>query len=75
MSISLAGKEAAQNQLRDFLVHTVELLRHTRNNLTTQLCESFNSVKAVYANKTISWRVSWPILIMCAILQLNSPEI
>jgi hypothetical protein len=26
----------------------------------------------VYANKTISWRVSWPVRIMCAILQLNS---
>jgi hypothetical protein len=75
MSISPPVKEAAQDQLRDFLAHTAELLRHTRNNLTTEFYESFNSVKAVYVNKTISWRVSWPTRIMCAILRLNSPEI
>jgi hypothetical protein len=62
----------AEDQLIHVLQETVELVIRTRHDLDTQLCESFNSVKAKFAEKDISWRISWPIRVMCAILHMNS---
>lgn len=70
----LADNERGQMELEALLEATVDLIQATRSGLTSQMCESYNAVKAHYAQKSISWKVSWSQRIMCAILQVNSPE-
>jgi hypothetical protein len=66
--------QAAENKLQDFLEATVSLVERTRGDFHQQMCESFNAVKAKFASKTMSWKVSWPIRVMCAVMQTNCDE-
>jgi hypothetical protein len=70
----LADNQRGQEELRGFLERTTNLVMKCGHGLNTQMCESFNSVKARYADKTTSWKVSWNARTMCAILQMNNPE-
>jgi hypothetical protein len=74
LRVSLAGNPTGREQLQAFLRRTAKLVRQTRKDLNTQLCESFNAVKAHFANNTYSWKFSWPVRAMCAVMQLNTPE-
>lgn len=69
---ALIRTEEAEGELMFFLRETAELVNRTRSPFNTQMNESFNAVKAKFASKQTSWKVSWPIRIMCAILQMNS---
>jgi hypothetical protein len=64
----------AEAELMAFLEATVDLVCRTRSPFDSQMCESFNAVKAKFASKTISWKVSWPARVMCAVMQVNSDE-
>jgi hypothetical protein len=59
-------------ELTAILQETIGLLSRARHGFDQQMCESFNALKAKFASKDISWGVSWPIRVMCAILQMNS---
>jgi hypothetical protein len=65
---------AAAAQLKAFLKTTLSLVTRTYNRFDSQMCESFNAVKLKFASKKISWKVSWPIRVMCAVMQANSDE-
>jgi hypothetical protein len=67
----LVKTQAAADELEQILQDTVELPGRALPGLNTQLCESFNSLKAKFATKDTSWRVSWPSRIDCAVLQMN----
>ena len=69
-----ASNESARNQLSLFLDATKELLTISNSRFSTQLCECLHSLKAKFASKTISWKISWPTRVMCAILQFNHPN-
>jgi hypothetical protein len=74
----LAGHAQMQDpdairQLGDFTEATLKLITRTRNGFDSQMCESFNAVKARYASKTFSLKISWRARIACAILQVNKP--
>jgi hypothetical protein len=58
LMVSLADNTVGQEQLRIFLSHTAKLVRQTRKGLGTQLCESFNAVKAHFVNKIYSWQLT-----------------
>jgi hypothetical protein len=75
LKISLMDNPARQEQLRIFLSQMAKLVWQTRKDLNTQLCDSFNVVKAHFANKTYAWQLTWPICTMWAIIQLNSPRL
>jgi hypothetical protein len=62
-------------QLPAFLKKTAKLPCCTRHGLTTQLDKPFNAAKVDFASKTQSWKLSWPVRTMCAIMRLNSPEL
>jgi hypothetical protein len=68
----LIKTEKAAEELQHILDETVELLARALRGLNTQLNESFNSLKAKFASKDTSWRVSWPSRIDCTVLQMNS---
>jgi hypothetical protein len=70
----LAENPVGQDELNQFLDKTKKLIVQWGTGLNTQLCECFNSVKARYADKTTSWKISWDARVMCAILQMNNPE-
>jgi hypothetical protein len=74
LRVFLAGYPTGQEELRAFLAQTAKLIRQTRKDLSAQLCEFFNAVKAHFANKTYSWKFSWPVRAMGAVVQLNTPE-
>jgi hypothetical protein len=54
-----------------FLQKTVKYVIRCRTPFDQQMCESFNSVKAQFASKSISWKVSWAARVMCAVMQMN----
>jgi hypothetical protein len=62
-------------ELQQFLENTRGLITKCGHGLSTQICESFNSIKARFADKATSWKVSWDARTMCAILQKNNPEL
>jgi hypothetical protein len=53
----------------------VKLLSQYCNRFSAQLCESFNSIKVQFASKPIAWQFSWETRAMCAIMQMNTPDI
>jgi hypothetical protein len=63
----------AEKQLNDFISKTMSLVTRTRNDFHTQMCESFNAIKANFANKIRAWQVSWEFRMACAVLQVNDP--
>jgi hypothetical protein len=71
----LANKPEAREELQKFLEASRKLITRCRSGLNTQLCEAFNSVKARYADKSTSWKISWQARTMCAIMQMNNPEV
>jgi hypothetical protein len=66
----MANMKAVQ-ELTDFIEKTLKLITRTRSGFDSQMCESCNSVKARYASKTYSWKISWDARIACAVLQIN----
>jgi hypothetical protein len=74
LRVFLADKPTGQQQLQVFLRQTAKFVRQTRTDLSTQLCEFFNAVKAYFSNKADSWKFSWPVRAMCAVMQLNPLE-
>jgi hypothetical protein len=63
----------AVEQLRFFHEKTVKLAVRTRHDFDSQMCESFNAIKAHFADKLYRWKVSWQYRVMCAVLRVNDP--
>jgi hypothetical protein len=61
----------AELELSVFLYKTVKYVVRTRTPFDQQMCESFNAVKAQFASKSISWKVSWSCRVMCAVMPMN----
>jgi hypothetical protein len=68
----LIQTKVAEDELREILEGTRDLLSRSRHGFDSQMCESFNSVKAKFASKEIAWIVSWSPRVWCAIMQMNS---
>jgi hypothetical protein len=67
----LLTSREAEDEMRLFLQKTVKYVVRTRTPFDQQMCESFNAVKAQFASKSISWKISWACRIMCAVMQMN----
>jgi hypothetical protein len=61
----------AIDALRQFLADTKDLIAKVRPGVSTQMCESFHSIKAKLASKDISWTSSWKARVASAILDVN----
>jgi hypothetical protein len=62
-------------ELDHFLRKTVKSLSQCRNRFSTQLCQSFNSIKVQFVSKSIAWQFSWEMRTMCAIMKRNMPDV
>jgi hypothetical protein len=57
--------------LRTFITDTVDLIAQVRPGVSTQMCESFHSLKGKLATKAIAWSASWKARVACAVLDAN----
>lgn len=69
-----AGSPHAKEVLDEFLKKTLKILIKCDGNLSTQLNESYHSLKAKFASKELCWIDSWQSRIAAAILQFNNPN-
>jgi hypothetical protein len=70
----LVRTREAEKELRAFLEKSAKYVTRVRNGFDQQMNESFNGLKAVYAPKSRSWKVTWRFRTQCAILQMNSTD-
>lgn len=70
-----ASKEHAKEVLELFLSKTLIILQKVRNNITTQLIESFHTIKAKFAGKDYLWLGTWKGRVAAQVLQFNSPNV
>jgi hypothetical protein len=57
--------------LSAFLNDTLDLIAKVRPGVSTQMCESFHSLKGKLASKDIAWAASWKARVACAVLDVN----
>jgi hypothetical protein len=63
-----------RHQMRAFLAETVELLARCLTGVHTNFNESCNALKVHYGDKNTSWKGSWSARMMCAMMQVNTPD-
>ena len=68
------GNRDAITSLTKFLENTTFIIRDCKRGLSTQLNESYHSLKSKFADKDHCWITSWKARISCAVLQWNEGE-
>jgi hypothetical protein len=74
LKTTLVGNPVGQSEVAAIFEKGSEMLRQTRGDLSSQLCESRNAIKVRFAEKLFSWKTSWSTRVRCAIMHMNRPE-
>jgi hypothetical protein len=59
LRVNLTDNLEGQMELQEILAKGAELMKQTPGDLSSQLCESVNAIKAHFAPKLFSWMSSW----------------